>query len=170
MTADHWSIINLRDIVCNQRSFYWILINNNENTSSANWAKQLRRMCELKLLCIFVDPTHSQRKIYSLAAKGMDLIPIIVELHRLGIKHTSPSVTLFNFRKTRRVYCHRLKRIFLRNWNQRTSITPRMRFNLECQTKAMLSSGFSAQIEGMSRDVPFAFQKQITTTNNSPTL
>lgn len=92
MIADHWSVIILRDIVfCNQRSFTSILINNKEITSSANLAKQLRRMRDLKLLCIFGDPTHSQRKIYSLTAKGMNLIPIIVELHRLGVKHTSPS-------------------------------------------------------------------------------
>ncbi len=72
MIADHWSVINLRDFVfCNQRSFNSILINNNENISFAALAKRLRRMCDLKLLCIFEDPTHLQRKIYSLNAKGM---------------------------------------------------------------------------------------------------
>ena len=90
--ADHWSVIILRDIVfCNRRTFNSILINNNENISSATLAKRLKRMCDLKLLSIFDDPTHSQRKIYSLTAKGMDLIPIIVELYRFGVKHTSPS-------------------------------------------------------------------------------
>lgn len=37
------------------------------------------------------DPTHSQHKIYSLAANEMDLVPIIVGLYRFGVKHTSPS-------------------------------------------------------------------------------
>ena len=92
--ADHWSVIILRDIVfCNQRTFNSILVNNNENISSATLAKRLKRMCDLELLCIFDDPTHSQRKIYSLTSKGMDLIPIIVEMFRFGVKHASPSPT-----------------------------------------------------------------------------
>ena len=37
------------------------------------------------------DPTHSQRKIYSLTSKGLNLIPIIMEMYRFGAKHTSPS-------------------------------------------------------------------------------
>ena len=92
--ADHWSVIILRDIVfCNQRTFNSILVNNNENISSATLAKRLKRMCDLELLCIFDDPTHSQRKIYSLTSKGMDLIPIIVEMFRFGAKHASPFPT-----------------------------------------------------------------------------
>lgn len=92
--ADHWSVIILRDIVfCNQRSFNSILLNNNENISSATLAKRLKRMCDLELLCIFDDPTHSQRKIYSLTSKGMDLIPVIVEMFRFGAKHASTSPT-----------------------------------------------------------------------------
>ena len=92
--ADHWSVIILRDIVfCNQRTFNSILVNNNENISSATLAKRLKRMCDLELLYIFDDPTHSQRKIYSLTSKGMDLIPIIVEMFRFGAKHASPSPT-----------------------------------------------------------------------------
>jgi DNA-binding HxlR family transcriptional regulator len=92
--ADHWSVIILRDIVfCNQRTFNSILVNNNENISSATLAKRLKRMCDLELLCIFDDPTHSQRKIYSLTSKGMDLIPIIVEMFRFGAKHASPLPT-----------------------------------------------------------------------------
>ena len=90
--ADHWSVIILRDIVfCNQRTFNSILINNNENISSATLAKRLKRMCDLELLCTSDDPTHSQRKIYSLTSNGMDLVPIMVEMSRFGIKHTSPS-------------------------------------------------------------------------------
>lgn len=92
--ADHWSVIILRDIVfCNQRTFNSILVNNNENISSATLAKRLKRMCDLKLLCISNDSTHSQRKIYSLTSKGMDLIPIIVEMFRFGAKHASPFPT-----------------------------------------------------------------------------
>ena len=92
--ADHWSVIILRDIVfCNQRTFNSILNNNNENISSATLAKRLKRMCDLELLCTSDDPTHSQRKIYSLTSKGMDLVPIMVEMFRFGTKHTMPSPT-----------------------------------------------------------------------------
>ena len=92
--GDHWSVIILRDIVfCNQRTFNSILKNNNENISSATLAKRLKRMCDVELLCTSDDPKHSQRKIYSLTSKGMDLVPIMVEMSRFGIKRTMPSPT-----------------------------------------------------------------------------
>ena len=101
--GDHWSVIILRDIVfCNQRTFNSILINNNENISSATLAKRLKRMCDLELLCIFDDPTHSQRKIYYLTSKGMDLIPIIVEMLRFGVKHASQSSTAISLPESKK--------------------------------------------------------------------
>jgi hypothetical protein len=59
-------------------------------------------MCDLKLLCISNDPTHSQRKIYSLTSKGMDLIPIIVEMFRFGVKHASQSSTAISLPESKK--------------------------------------------------------------------
>ena len=50
-------------------------------------------MCDVELLSTSDDPTHSQRKIYSLTSKGMDLVPIMMEMSKLGIKRTMPSPT-----------------------------------------------------------------------------
>ena len=90
--ADHWSVIILRDIgVCKQRTFNSILANNNENISSATLANRLKRMCDIGLLRTINDPLHSQRKIYCLNSKAIELMPILIDMSVWALKHAPPS-------------------------------------------------------------------------------
>lgn len=90
--SDHWSIIILRDIaLCDQRTFRSIKANNNENISSSTLAGRLKRLCDVELLCFKDDPTHSQRKIYCLTSKSLDLLPILIDMAAWGLKHASPT-------------------------------------------------------------------------------
>ncbi|MDB2389604.1 helix-turn-helix transcriptional regulator [Alphaproteobacteria bacterium] len=90
--ADHWSVIILRDIaICNQRTFGSILANNNENISTGTLANRLKRMSDLGLLTVIKDPAHSQRKIYCLSSKAIELIPILIDMSIWALKHASPS-------------------------------------------------------------------------------
>ena len=90
--SDYWSIIILRDIgVCNKRTYNSILANNNENISTATLANRLKRMCDIGLLSFKSDPTHSQRKIYCLSSKAIELMPILVDMSLWALKHNPPS-------------------------------------------------------------------------------
>ena len=89
--SDHWSVIILRDIaLCNQRTFRSIKANNNENISSSTLAVRLRRLCDIEMLHFKDDPEHSQRKIYCLTSKSLDLIPILIDMAVWGLTHASP--------------------------------------------------------------------------------
>ena len=89
--ADHWSVVILRDIaIFDQRTFNLILANNNEKISSGTLAARLGRMCDIGLLIHHCDPYHSQRKIYCLTSKAIELIPILVSMSAWALKHNSP--------------------------------------------------------------------------------
>jgi len=89
--ADHWSVVILRDIaIFDQRTFNLILANNNEKISSGTLAARLGRMCDIGLLIHHCDPYHSQRKIYCLTSKAIELIPILVSMSAWALKHNAP--------------------------------------------------------------------------------
>jgi DNA-binding HxlR family transcriptional regulator len=67
------------------------LANNNENISSATLANRLKRMCDIGLLRTINDPGHSQRKIYCLNSKTIELMPILIDMSVWALKHAPPS-------------------------------------------------------------------------------
>ena len=89
--ADHWSVVILRDIaIFDQRTFNSIIKNNNEKISSGTLAVRLGRLCDIGLLIHHRDPSHSQRKIYCLTSKAIELIPILVSMSAWALKHNAP--------------------------------------------------------------------------------
>ena len=91
--ADHWSVVILRDIaIFEQRTFNSILTNSNEKISSGTLAARLRRLCDIGLLTHHGDLSHSQRKIYCLTSKVIELIPILVSMSAWALKHNAPHI------------------------------------------------------------------------------
>jgi len=89
--ADHWSVVILRDIaIFDLRTFNSILANSNEKISSGTLAARLSRLCDIGLLIHHDDPSHSQRKIYCLTSKAIELIPILVSMSAWALKHNAP--------------------------------------------------------------------------------
>ena len=89
--ADHWSVVILRDIaIFDQRTFNSIIKNNNEKISSGTLAARLNRLCDIGLLTHHGDTSHSQRKIYCLTSKAIELIPILVSMSAWALKHNAP--------------------------------------------------------------------------------
>ena len=91
--ADHWSVVILRDIaIFDQRTFNSIIKNNNEKISSGTLAARLNRLCDIGLLTHHGDTSHSQRKIYCLTSKAIELIPILVSMSSWALKHNAPHI------------------------------------------------------------------------------
>ena len=86
--TDQWSVIVLRDIAFfGQQTFRDIISNNNEKIQSSTLAKRLKRLVDVGLLISTGDENHSQRKIYSLTAAGVELIPLIINMAAWSNKH-----------------------------------------------------------------------------------
>lgn len=86
--TDQWSVIVLRDVAFfERRTFRDIISNNNEKIQSSTLAKRLKRLVDVGLLISTGDENHSQRKIYSLTAAGIELIPLIINMAAWSNKH-----------------------------------------------------------------------------------
>lgn len=92
--GDQWSIIILRDMMFGHRRTYGELFGQSlEGIASNILAARLRHLEAEGLITCAPDPSHKQKKIYSLTEKAIQLVPLIVELGTWGAAHTPASPT-----------------------------------------------------------------------------
>ncbi|PWT86051.1 MAG: transcriptional regulator [Proteobacteria bacterium] len=86
--GDRWSLIVIRDIMFgNRRHFRDLLAGSLEGIASNILADRLKRLVAAGLLTRTDDPTHKQKAIYSLTAKAIELVPLIVAMGAWGRRH-----------------------------------------------------------------------------------
>lgn len=85
--GDKWSLLIIRDLMLNEKKSYREFLNSDEKIATNILGARLDM---LEKECIVVkkkDPTHKQRIIYALTEKGIDLLPIIIEIGCWGAKY-----------------------------------------------------------------------------------
>jgi DNA-binding HxlR family transcriptional regulator len=93
--GDRWSLIVLRDIMFgNRRTFRALLTGSMEGIASNILANRLERLTGHGMLSRSADPGHSQRIIYSLTDKAIELVPLMAMLGSWGLRHAQPSTQL----------------------------------------------------------------------------
>lgn len=94
--GDRWSLIILRDIMFGgtRRTFRSLLTESMEGIASNILADRLKRLTAHGLLSRSGDPGHKQKAIYSLTAKAIDLVPLMVAMGSWGLRHTPASLEL----------------------------------------------------------------------------
>ena len=93
--GDRWSVIVLRDMIFGNRRTYGELLNRSlERIASKILAARLRHLLAEGLVTVAADPTHKQKKTYSLTEKAIQLVPLIVHLGAWGVNHTQTSPDL----------------------------------------------------------------------------
>lgn len=93
--GDSWSLIVIRDVIFgNRRHFRDLLVNSEEGISSNILADRLKSLAESGILTKADDPTHTQKVIYSLTERGIDLLPILAQMSSWGLKHQPVSYEL----------------------------------------------------------------------------
>lgn len=86
--GDKWSLILIRDIIFGgHRTYRQFLTQSLEGISTNILADRLRSLVAAGILTRADDPSHRQRGIYSLTEKGIELLPILVELAAWGRKY-----------------------------------------------------------------------------------
>lgn len=87
IVGDTWSLLILRDIVfAGRRHYRDLLTKSPEHIASNILAERLRRLTDAGILTRTVDPTHKQRRIYSLTERGLGLVPVLVTLGAWGAR------------------------------------------------------------------------------------
>jgi DNA-binding HxlR family transcriptional regulator len=85
--GDQWSLLIIRDIIfMNRRHFREILTNSVEGIASNILADRLQRLVEQGIIVKSQDECHKQKAIYSLTERGIDLLPLLMEMVAWGHK------------------------------------------------------------------------------------
>jgi DNA-binding HxlR family transcriptional regulator len=95
--GDRWSLILIRDIMFgNRRYFRELLTLSDEGIASNILADRLRRLVAEDVLSRRNDPMHKQKGIYSLTEKGIELLPLLVQMGAWGRRHlpTTPKLAI----------------------------------------------------------------------------
>jgi DNA-binding HxlR family transcriptional regulator len=92
MFGDQWSLLIIRDIMfMNRRHFRELLTESQERIASNILADRLQRLVRQGVIIKSLDPSHKQKAIYSLTEKGIDLLPLLMEMSAWGQKHVPGS-------------------------------------------------------------------------------
>ncbi|KQX21738.1 transcriptional regulator [Sphingomonas sp. Root50] len=95
--GDRWSLIIIRDIMFGNRRHYRELLSASEERIASNiLANRLKRLVALGILSRRDDPSHRQKAVYSLTDRGIDLVPLLVEMGAWGRRHlpTTPALAI----------------------------------------------------------------------------
>lgn len=86
--GDPWSLLVIRDIMfMNRRHFRELLTKSLEGIASNILADRLQRLLEQGILVKSHDASHKQKAIYSLTEKGIELLPLLMEMNIWGQKN-----------------------------------------------------------------------------------
>ncbi|GAA1172063.1 winged helix-turn-helix transcriptional regulator [Nesterenkonia xinjiangensis] len=93
--GDSWSLIIIRDVIFGDRRHYRRLLEESEEGIASNiLGDRLKRLLAAGVLTRAQDPTHRQRRIYSLTEAGIQLVPVLVQLGAWGRRHQPASAEL----------------------------------------------------------------------------
>ena len=90
--GDKWVLLILRDLIFTTKSSYGDFLNSDEKIATNILADRLKLLEANGFIRSTVSPEKKNKFIYSLTEKGIDLIPVIVELMIWGAKYDSSDV------------------------------------------------------------------------------
>lgn len=85
--GDKWSLIIIRDIMFEGKRYFRELLQSEEKIASNVLTDRLAMLEREGIITKTEDPDHKQKLIYSLTSRGIDLLPIMVEIGAWSIKH-----------------------------------------------------------------------------------
>jgi DNA-binding HxlR family transcriptional regulator len=92
MFGDRWSLLIIRDIIfVNRRHFRELLTKSMEGIASNILADRLQRLVKQGIIVKSHDASHKQKSIYSLTERGIELLPLMMEMVAWGHKYLPAS-------------------------------------------------------------------------------
>ena len=80
--GDKWTLLIIRDMMFAGKRHYREFLASDEGISSNILADRLAMLVAVGIITKADDPSHKLKAIYSLTAKGIDLLPIIAQISR----------------------------------------------------------------------------------------
>src|SRR5689334_3044605 len=87
--GDRWSLLIIRDLMFFGKRYYNEFLDSAEEISTNVLAGRLAMLEKEKIIQKRKDKGHKQRLVYSLTQKGIDLLPLIIEIGLWSEKYAS---------------------------------------------------------------------------------
>jgi DNA-binding HxlR family transcriptional regulator len=85
--GDRWTLLVVRDLVFAGKRHFREFIGSPERIASNILAARLKKLEQRGLISRKPDPHNRKQVVYELTEKGVDLIPVLVEIIRWGARH-----------------------------------------------------------------------------------
>lgn len=87
MFGDAWSLLVMRDLILNGKRRYQELLGSEEGIATNILADRLSRLEKQGIIAKDRDPDNKRQYLYTPTPKGLDLIPLMMEMIRWSARH-----------------------------------------------------------------------------------
>jgi DNA-binding HxlR family transcriptional regulator len=87
LVGDRWTLLLIRDLMFAGKRHFREFLQSEEAISSNILADRLNALVVNGIVTRAGDPTHAQKAVYSLTAKGIELLPVLVAMSAWTQKH-----------------------------------------------------------------------------------
>lgn len=85
--GDKWTLLIVRDLMFKGKKHYGEFLQSDENIATNILANRLKRLENHGIVTRSADPANAAKRLYSLTAKGKDLLPVMLEITAWSAKH-----------------------------------------------------------------------------------
>jgi DNA-binding HxlR family transcriptional regulator len=78
--GDRWTFLIIRDLMFKGKHFYGEFLLSEEKIATNILANRLALLEKKGIVSKTSDPSHKQKKMYRLTQKGIDLVPVLIEV------------------------------------------------------------------------------------------
>ena len=97
--GDKWTLLIVRDIIFLGKRNYGEFINSDEKIATNILADRLTILEEAGVIKKSKDPGHKSKFIYSITKKGIDLLPVLIEIIKWGATYDKDTAAPKDFVK-----------------------------------------------------------------------
>lgn len=92
LLGDKWSLLVIRDLVFARKRHFADFLASPEGIASNILANRLKNLEASGILSRRADPANARKVIYELTPKGMDLVPVLIDLISWGARYDPNTV------------------------------------------------------------------------------
>jgi DNA-binding HxlR family transcriptional regulator len=95
--GDKWTLLIIRDLMFKGKHYFGDFINSEEKIATNVLSDRLALLEKEGIIAMFKDENHKQRIVYKLTAKGIDLMPVLVEIIMWSAKYDKDTAVEMEF-------------------------------------------------------------------------
>ena len=87
LIGDKWTLLVLRDLVFGKKKYFRDFLASSEKIATNILANRLKSLESAAIITRHPDPKHARQVIYAMTEKGLDLIPLLIDMIEWGAKY-----------------------------------------------------------------------------------